>query len=105
MLEEEQVGVGTEGMLSPQAWVGTDQWAVGYRVSPGWFRWEPEGRSSWGESPAVGMNMPPEWHMEGQPGGYTGLKRKKGFPGGMSGKESTCQCRRHKRQGFNPWVE
>ena len=22
-------------------------------------------------------------------------------PGGTSGKESTCQCRRH---GFNPWV-
>ena len=21
-----------------------------------------------------------------------------------SGKESACQCRRHKRQGFNPWV-
>ena len=27
-----------------------------------------------------------------------------GFPGGASGKESTCQCRRHKRCGFNPWV-
>ena len=26
------------------------------------------------------------------------------FPGGASGKESTCQCRRHKRCGFNPWV-
>ena len=23
---------------------------------------------------------------------------------GTSGKESTCQCRRHKRCGFNPWV-
>ena len=27
-----------------------------------------------------------------------------GFPGGASGKESTCQCRRHKRLRFNPWV-
>ena len=27
-----------------------------------------------------------------------------GFPGGASGKESTCQCRRHKRCGFSPWV-
>ena len=27
-----------------------------------------------------------------------------GFPGGTSGKESTCQCRRHKRRGFDPWV-
>ena len=23
---------------------------------------------------------------------------------GTSGKEPTCQCRRHKRCGFNPWV-
>ena len=27
-----------------------------------------------------------------------------GFPGGASGKELTCQCRRWKRHGFNPWV-
>ena len=26
------------------------------------------------------------------------------FPGGTSGKDPTCQCRRHKRRGFNPWV-
>ena len=28
-----------------------------------------------------------------------------GFPGGTSGKELTCQCRRHKRRDFYPWVE
>ena len=27
-----------------------------------------------------------------------------GFPGGASGKESACQCRRCKRWGFDPWV-
>jgi len=27
-----------------------------------------------------------------------------GFPCGASGKESTCQCRRHKRCWFDPWV-
>ena len=26
------------------------------------------------------------------------------FPGGTSGKELSCQCRRHKRHGFDPWV-
>ena len=26
------------------------------------------------------------------------------FPGGASGKEPTCQCIRHKRPGFDPWV-
>ena len=27
-----------------------------------------------------------------------------GLPGGASGKEPACQCRRHKRRGFDPWV-
>ena len=27
-----------------------------------------------------------------------------GLPSWLSGKESTCQCRRHKRRGFDPWV-
>ena len=26
-----------------------------------------------------------------------------GFPWWLSGKKSTCQCRRHKRLGFGPW--
>ena len=28
-----------------------------------------------------------------------------GFPGGTSGKETTCQCRRIKRLRFDPWVK
>ena len=28
----------------------------------------------------------------------------KGFPNGASGKESTCQWRRHQRLGFDPWI-
>ena len=27
-----------------------------------------------------------------------------GFPSGTSDKESTCQCRRHKKLGFDPWI-
>ena len=27
-----------------------------------------------------------------------------GFPGGASGKEPTCQCRRHKELGLGLWV-
>ena len=27
-----------------------------------------------------------------------------GFPDGTSGKDSTCQSRRHERHGLNPWV-
>ena len=26
------------------------------------------------------------------------------FPGGTNGKESTCQCRRHKKHRLDPWV-
>ena len=26
------------------------------------------------------------------------------IPGGTSGKEPACQCRRHKSCGFDPWV-
>ena len=31
-------------------------------------------------------------------------KSNMGFPGGSSGKEPTCQCRRCKRCGLDPWV-
>ena len=31
------------------------------------------------------------------------LCKRRGFPGESSGKEPTCQCRRHKRRGFGPW--
>ena len=30
--------------------------------------------------------------------------KREGFPGDASGKESSCQCRRHKGCGFDPWV-
>ena len=32
------------------------------------------------------------------------LNKSLGFPSGTSGKESTCQCKRHERPGFDPWV-
>ena len=34
---------------------------------------------------------------------YTSLQRN-GLPRWRRSKESTCQCRRHKRHRFNPWV-
>ena len=37
------------------------------------------------------------WFKQRLPGGW-------GFPGGASGKEPACQCRRCKRNRFNPWV-
>ena len=39
-------------------------------------------------------------------GGFWSMYRSpSGIPGGTSGKEPPCQCRRHRRHGFNPWVE
>ena len=32
------------------------------------------------------------------------LNNKNKNPSGVSSKESTCQCRRCKRHGFDPWV-
>ena len=37
-------------------------------------------------------------------GFLTEWKVDRGFPGGASGKEPACQCRRHKRCRFDPWV-
>ena len=35
---------------------------------------------------------------------YSKIIITRGIPGGASGKEHTCQCRRCKRHKFNPWV-
>ena len=32
------------------------------------------------------------------------VRNERGFPGGTSGKEPACECRRHKRHGFDQWV-
>ena len=37
------------------------------------------------------------WHVQWP-------RHNRGFPGGTSGQESTCQCSRHMRHGFSPWV-
>ena len=35
---------------------------------------------------------------------FLGIYTPLGFPDGASGKEPACQCRRHKRLEFHPWV-
>ena len=34
---------------------------------------------------------------------FDASKLRLGFPGGASGKEPDCQCRKRKRRGFDPW--
>ena len=41
-------------------------------------------------TPLAGLQRPVKWNW--------------GFLGGSADKEPTCQCRRFKRHGFNPWV-
>ena len=51
------------------------------QLQPTEVRWPAQGCSSW-----------QKWH------------EKPVLPGGTSGKEPACHCRRHKRRGFDPWV-
>ena len=71
----------------------------------------PEGRVLAGEAyslPTPGSKGPPACVPGPAPGsGRTGSISHvllSGFPGDASGKEPACQCRRHKRHGFDPWV-
>ena len=49
----------------------------------------------------VAQNCPNGWCMQLFLVTYSFLV---GFPGGTSGKEPVCQCRRHKRPEFSRWV-
>ena len=44
------------------------------------------------------------WSVPSRRGFYSRLHQALGFPGGASGKEPACQCWRHKKHGFDPWV-
>ena len=44
------------------------------------------------------------WRNKPGPSDLGFLPQSLGFPGGASGKEPVCQCWRHKRLGFHPWV-
>ena len=53
-------------------------------------------------------STPPMWNTQAlhytQNIFLTNLYWKLGFPGGTNGKEPACQCRRHKRCGFDHWA-
>ena len=45
-----------------------------------------------------------EWCQTGSDVKWGVMSTYLGFPGGASGKKPICQCRKHKRRGFSPWV-
>ena len=69
-------------------------WAVFKLLSPFIFFCTPQTRESLPVWEAIVGNL--MW--------FTEYSLCSGFPGGASGKEPTCQCRRLKRRGFYPWV-
>ena len=68
-------------------------------------------RGEWQSTPVF---LPGEFHRQRTPMDYSpwGCKESdmteqltfRGFPGSTSSKEPACQCRRHKRHGFDPRV-
>ena len=61
---------------------------------------------SWGTfKNNVGFGSGIQLNYRGQVGPFKACSFSMGFPGGTGSKEPTCQCRRHKRCGFDPWVE
>ena len=63
----------------------------------------------WGGDHRVRLDCVPVWNVALALCIRTMIERQAlrdglGFPGGASGKESACQCRRHKRHRFDPWI-
>ena len=54
--------------------------------------------------PSESTSSAPEVPVEKSKGFWDSLPSASGTPRWLSGKEPTCQCRRHKRCGFDPWV-
>ena len=53
--------------------------------------------------PTLYMLRSGNYQIQGKPD-INYLQQRKGFPGGASGKQSTCQCRRLQRRSFDLWV-
>ena len=75
------------------SWVGKISWRREWQPTPVFLSGEFHGPLLAGYSP---------WHRKKSD--MTEHLALQGFPGGASGKELTCQCRRHERHRFDPWV-
>ena len=74
--------------LAFNPWVGKIPWRGAQQPTPGLFSAKD---SRWLKSQHGDVSIAQlDWVM--------------GFPGGTSGKEPACLCRRHQRRRFDPWV-
>ena len=80
-------------MFSP--WVGKIPWRRKWQPTPVFLPGKSHGQKS-----LVGYS--PWGHKVSDTAEHAHIFR--GAPGGASGKEPSCQCRRHKRFEFDPWV-
>ena len=62
------------------------------------FKW-----SQWGK-PIISVFMCYKFSLPMRMHLCINTSHKLGFPGGTSGSKPACQCRRHKRRRFDPWV-
>ena len=96
-------------MVRPWCWEklkvgeGGDRGWDGWVASPTQWTWVWASSGSWWWAGKSGVLQSMGSQSRTRLSDWTEL-RVPGFPGGASGKEPTCQCRRQKRHGFDPWV-
>ena len=66
--------------------------------------WKEWGSLTWSPPKDPNSWIPLPWGLDFYHVNLEGTQTFRGFLGGASGKEPTCQCRRFKLLGFNPWI-
>ena len=85
-------------------WVGKIPWRRKWQPTPGFLLGESHGEAWWATVHGVAKSWTQLSNFTYLLTYYLLIHELWGFPGGASGKEPTCQCRRHKRHGFDSWV-
>ena len=87
------------------SWVGKIPWRRAWQPTPAFLPGESRGqRSLGGYSPWGRKESDTTEHACTEALDFNSKLFDGDFPSGAKGKESTCQCKRHERHGFDPWV-
>ena len=82
-------------------WVGKIPWRRAWQPTPVFLPEESPGREEFAVGATV-YGVAKSWTQLRPHTAHIHTDR--GFPGDTSSKEPICQCRRHKRSRFDPWV-